>query len=104
MSFSFDGMAPVLLDAGAKVIGFDPQAHIEAKQYLPEIELADDAYTVAIDADCIAILTEWPEFQLLDWKTLAQSMHRANLVDARNLLTPEQAIRYGFNYSSMGQV
>ena len=92
-----------LVAGGAKVVAFDPQAHIEAPKYVPEIKLASSAYEVALGADCLLILTEWQEFQLLDFKKVAEGMKQRNLVDARNLLAPEQVARYGFTYLGMGQ-
>lgn len=92
-----------LLQAGAEVIAFDPKAMPEAPHYLPEVPLAADAYEAARDADCVVILTEWQEFQLLDLRRIAETMRHPNMMDARNLLTPELAARYGINYASMGQ-
>lgn len=92
-----------LLDEGAHVSAYDPQAHSEARQHLPTIELCDSAVDVAKDADCLVILTEWEEFQTLDLGAIAQMMRHPNLVDARNLLTPEVVRRYGLTYDGMGQ-
>ena len=92
-----------LLEQGASVVAYDPKANGEAKAYLPDIVLAESSYDVAKDADCLVILTEWQEFQLMDFKRLGDLMNSPNIVDARNLLTPEMVRRYGFNYTGMGQ-
>jgi UDPglucose 6-dehydrogenase len=92
-----------LVKAGADVLAYDPQAHIDAPNYLPELKLAANAYEVAADADCLLILTEWQEFQLLDFKKLAGTMKSRNIVDVRNLLVPELLQRFGFSYAGMGQ-
>jgi UDPglucose 6-dehydrogenase len=92
-----------LLSEGASVVAFDPQAHAEARRYLPSVELADAAERVADGADCLLILTEWEEFQSLDFKSMAGRMRRPVLLDARNLLVPESMQRYGFTYAGMGQ-
>jgi UDPglucose 6-dehydrogenase len=88
---------------GALVRAFDPAVSLEAKTILPGIEIVPQAFDVAVDADCLVILTEWPEFQLLDWQAMAERMRCRNLVDSRNLLNPEAACHYGFKYLSMGQ-
>jgi UDPglucose 6-dehydrogenase len=93
-----------LLQEGATIKAFDPAAGSEAGCILPKIEIAASANEVADDADCILILTEWSEFQLLDWQSLKKKMRQCNIVDARNILLPEQVRRYGFNYLSMGQI
>ena len=92
-----------LQESGAHVTAFDPKAMPEAHHYLPGLSLAADPYEAAIDADCIVILTEWQEFQLLDLRRIAEVMRHPNMMDARNLLAPELAQRYGINYASMGQ-
>ncbi len=92
-----------LLEKGAEVVAYDPQAHTEAEHYLPTIELAENAVEAARDADCLVILTEWEEFQALDLRSISEVMRKPNLVDARNLLTPEVVRRYGLTYEGMGQ-
>jgi UDPglucose 6-dehydrogenase len=93
----------MMLAEEAMVIAFDPAVSTEATSLIPGIELAEIAPDVASDADCILILTEWPEFHLLDWRSMASRMRNRNLVDSRNLLSPEVAGDYGFRYLSMGQ-
>lgn len=93
-----------LVEEGAIVRAFDPAAKEEAARLLPEIELADSPQDAARDADCILILTEWPDFQLLDWGEIGRLMRQKNIVDTRNILAPELLRRYDFNYLSMGQV
>jgi UDPglucose 6-dehydrogenase len=92
-----------LMENGAKVVAYDPAADGEVKSLLPGIIRVDDPYKTAEGADCMLILTEWSDFQLLDWKRIGDSMKTKNIVDARNILTPELLKRYGFNYASVGQ-
>ncbi|MFQ5498209.1 MAG: UDP-glucose dehydrogenase family protein [Candidatus Zixiibacteriota bacterium] len=92
-----------LLDAGAKVQAYDPQAMEEARSIIPNVSCVDSAIDVAAEADCLLILTEWQEFQMLDLSKMAKMMATPNIVDTRNLLVPEVAKRHGFNYVSMGQ-
>jgi UDPglucose 6-dehydrogenase len=93
-----------LLERGATVRAFDPAAARDARPVFPEIEIVSQAFDVGHDADCVVILTEWPEFQLLDWRGMGEQMRHRNIVDSRNLLTPEVAHQHGFRYLSMGQV
>lgn len=92
-----------LLAEGAMVQAFDPAAMGEAGRQLPEIRLCARAEDVASDADAVALMTEWPEFQLLDWAQMRQSMKCARLVDARNIIDPESARRHGFVYFGLGR-
>lgn len=93
----------LLIDAGANVSAYDPKAKFDESNILPELELAESPYDIAKDSDCLVILTEWREFQLLDFKKISEIMKHPNLVDARNLLPPELLSRYGINYTGMGQ-
>ncbi|MEW5874624.1 MAG: UDP-glucose/GDP-mannose dehydrogenase family protein [Candidatus Zixiibacteriota bacterium] len=92
-----------LIAGGARVQAYDPAAMVEAGSILPAVRCCPDAPSVASGADAILILTEWPEFQLLDWATMRGAMRRPNIIDARNLLAPESMKRLGFHYTGMGQ-
>ncbi len=92
-----------LLQSGARVIAYDPKASEGAREFIPGIDLADDAYKTAESADCLLILTEWNEFRSLDLEKLAETMNSKNIVDARNLLDPALARKLGFKYIGMGQ-
>ena len=70
---------------------------------LPGLERSEDPYRAAEEADCLLILTEWSDFQLLDWNRIGESMKNRDLIDTRNLLAPELLKKHGFNYISLGQ-
>jgi UDPglucose 6-dehydrogenase len=53
--------------------------------------------------DSPVILTEWPEFRTLDWPRLAALANAATLVDTRNLIDPDVAVRAGFNWVGLGR-
>ena len=88
-----------LLAEGASVQAFDPAAHAVE---LP-VELRHDGYEAARGANVLVVLTEWPEFRSLDYARVASEMRRAAIVDARNLLNPEELERYGFEYVGVGR-
>jgi UDPglucose 6-dehydrogenase len=57
-----------LLEAGAIVKAYDPIAIKEAKHHFGDtISYCEDQYETLID-DCLAILTEWPEFKFPNLK------------------------------------
>ena len=55
-----------LLDAGARVIAYDPLAMGDFSKIFPEIEYASSARTV-LAADAVLITTEWEEFECIDY-------------------------------------
>ena len=92
-----------LLQLGASVTAYDPQAIPNAQRLLGDkIAYAADAYQAMEQADIVALLTEWPVFRELDLSRAAQLLRHKNIVDCRNLLDKEQAFALGFNYSCIG--
>ena len=96
-------IARALLVEGAQVSAYDPAAMASAALVLPQLELCLDAYAVAEGADVLLVLTDWPEFEQLDYIQIRDSMRRAFLVDGRNLLNPGELQALGFEYRGGGR-
>jgi UDPglucose 6-dehydrogenase len=97
-------VVPALVGAGAKVRVCDPQGFREGEALLPRVIWAEDAYKAAQGSDCIVILTEWAEFRALDLKKLAKKAAVPRLADLRNIYTPKDARKAGFQaYVSIGR-
>jgi UDPglucose 6-dehydrogenase len=92
-----------LCGAGAAVRAFDPAAGEHARGLVPQLEIRADPYDAAAGADVVALLTEWDEFRWLDFNRVRDSMRRAFVVDARNLLDPAAMRRVGFAYDGVGR-
>jgi len=88
-----------LLAKGAEIHAYDPGR----TDPVPGITLCANAYDAAIDADVAVVLTEWPEFADLDLDKVREVMRTPKIVDARNLLDPEEARRKGFDYACLGR-
>lgn len=82
---------------------YDPVAVPEAKKVLKNVEFCKDAYEVAAGADCLVLVTEWNEFRELSLEKIKMLMNNLNFVDARNVYVPEQMLKLGFNYTSVGR-
>ncbi len=93
----------MLVDAGARVVAYDPVAMENARKVLPPIEYAANEYELAEGADVLVIMTEWNCFRMMDLERISASMRKAVLVDLRNVFEPEDARRYGFEYTGMGR-
>jgi UDPglucose 6-dehydrogenase len=96
-------IAQTLLDAGAKILAYDPQGMAVARPLLPNIDYAENAYEVAEGADCIVIVTEWNEFRSLDFPRLRKKMVSPLLVDLRNIYRSVEIEKHGFSYVSVGR-
>lgn len=94
---------PELLKRGASVAAFDPVAMDNGRQSFEDVQWCADAYSAAIGADAVAILTEWNVFRGLDLKRLARGMREPVMVDFRNLLSLADAKASGMVYHSIGR-
>ena len=93
-----------LLQAGAKVRAYDPQAEPMARRLFGRrISLADKSYGALKGADALVIATEWNEFREPDFKRMRKLMKSPVIFDGRNIYTPEQMKAQGFTYYSVGR-
>ncbi|TET47394.1 UDP-glucose/GDP-mannose dehydrogenase family protein [candidate division TA06 bacterium] len=92
-----------LLSEGAKVKAYDPAAMDAAKKLLNNVEFCKDPYDTAKDADAVALVTEWEEFEKLDLEKLKTVMRSPVLIDGRNVFDPETIQELGFVYKGMGR-
>jgi len=92
-----------LLDAGAKVNVYDPVAMKEAKHHFGEtVSYFEDQYETLIDADCLAILTEWAEFKIPNFKIIHKLLSNPVIFDGRNIYDKDEMKDNGFNYHCIG--
>ncbi len=90
-------------EAGAVVAAYDPEAVIYDPDFaLCVLRFATTAEAVA-NADVLVIATEWDEFRSLDFPTIKAAMKGDIIMDARNLLKPDEARKHGFTYLSVGR-
>jgi UDPglucose 6-dehydrogenase len=96
-----------LRQMGAIVRAYDPTACDELtpvqRERLAGIQLRSSALDVAVDADVVAVFTEWPEFASLDVAKLASVMRGNTIVDGRNLLDRDAVRATGLVYDGVGR-
>lgn len=94
---------PYLVEQGASITAFDPEAMEEAKSLLPEITYAFDPYEAAKDAQVIMLLVEWSALVNLDLQKLKSlTHHKCFFIDTRNQYDPQLVKRAGFEYIGIG--
>ena len=97
-------MIEALLEAGAKVVAYDPQAQRSARAIFgSRITLAGHSYDALKGADALGILTEWNEFREPDFSRMRSLMRAAVIFDGRNLFDLAQMRAHGFTYYSIGR-
>ena len=93
-----------LLAAGATVKAFDPEAMPNVQKTLGDrIIYVNEPYEALIDADALAIVTEWSQFRAPGFKIMKQLMRQPHIFDGRNLYDLDQMTEEGFYYESMGR-
>lgn len=97
-----------LVESGATVRAFDPEATETARGILPErgVTYCADEFDAASGADAVAVVTEWRRFREMDLERLRSVMRdpeNAPLIDGRNLYDPEEMARLGYRYQGIGR-
>jgi UDPglucose 6-dehydrogenase len=92
-----------LLDGGADVRAFDPEAMPACRPLFPAVCFCDNAYEAARGADALVICTEWNQFRKLELDRLHALLRRPLVVDLRNLYAPEKMAAASFEYISIGR-
>jgi UDPglucose 6-dehydrogenase len=92
-----------VVKAGARVRAYDPAAMDEARQVLPGIEYAEDAYDAARGCDALVIATEWNQFRNLDWDRMKAALKTPVVVDLRNVYDPRHMRELGLRYTAVGR-
>lgn len=97
-------MARKLVELGAVVRAFDPQATEQARRALGNtIEYAADMYEAVKGADALLLLTEWKQFHEPSWQRIKLEMRGRVVFDGRNIYEPNYMRAQGFEYYGMGR-
>jgi len=93
-----------LVENGVTVCAYDPIAMPEAKRILGDkIKYCKDMYETLIGADALAVVTEWNEFRLPNFKVMEKLMNNKVLFDGRNIFDVEQLVEFDYKYFSIGK-
>ncbi len=93
-----------LLDQGAKVNAYDPEAIANTKALFGDkVNFARDAYDALDNADSLLILTEWNAFRNPDFDRIKSTLKSPVIFDGRNVFDLHQMQALGFHYESIGR-
>jgi UDPglucose 6-dehydrogenase len=93
-----------LLQLGAKVQAYDPEATETAKRVFGnKITYCKKNYDALAGADALALVTEWNEFREPDYGKMKKLMRQPVVFDGRNIYNPGQMKAHGFTYFSIGR-
>ena len=97
-------MVKALLQAGATITAYDPEAMSNAQQELGNtINYAQSHYQALEGADALLIATEWSEFRTPDFDRINQLLPSKVIFDGRNLFDVVKLQQLGYQYISIGR-
>ena len=92
-----------LVEAGAKVTAFDPEAMPNTKsENGDKMTYAKNAMSCLDNADALVIATDWNEFKSPDFAEIKAKLKSPVLFDARNLYNAKYVKGLGFEYVGVG--
>jgi UDPglucose 6-dehydrogenase len=94
---------PALQAKGAQISAYDPAAMEHGRNSFENVIWCNDIYSAATGADIVVVLTEWNEFRGVDFSKLKMAVKGQVIVDFRNLYVPEEVVKAGFSYHSLGR-
>jgi len=95
-----------LLERGAVIQAYDPQAMGSTREALGEVaglSYADSSYEALEGAEALIINTEWTMFREPDFERMKSLMRQPVIFDGRNLYNPVKLAKLGFQYFYIGQ-
>jgi UDPglucose 6-dehydrogenase len=97
-------MIQLLLQAGATITAYDPEAMANVQQELGnKIKYAQSQYHALEGADALLIATEWSEFRTPDFERIGQLLPSKLIFDGRNLFDLIKMRSIGYHYISIGR-
>ncbi|MFL5810212.1 MAG: UDP-glucose dehydrogenase family protein, partial [Flavisolibacter sp.] len=93
-----------LLEAGATVAAFDPEAMNNVKTiFADKISFTETQYECLENADALIIATEWNEFRTPDFDKMMTLLKDPVIFDGRNVFDVQSMEKKGFHYESIGR-
>ncbi len=99
-----------LLEMGAEVIAYDPEATEKAEGYFDKSDrdntklvFVKTQYEALKDADALVIATDWEAFDSIDAPKAKRLLKAPVIFDGRLLLKPGQMAKQGFYYETIGR-
>lgn len=99
-------IAEELLEKGATVIAYDPQAMENSRMQLADhakFMTADGMYKALKGADALIIATNWREFSEPDFNRMIEQMNLPVIIDGRNMYDLDEMEGLPFYYASIGR-
>lgn len=94
----------MLLNYGARIQAYDPQAIETAKDVIADsIEYKYSSYDALEHADALILLTEWNEFRHPDFEKIKSCLNDSVIFDGRNQYDRKRLSEFGLDYVCVGK-
>ena len=97
---------PELIEAGAKIRAYDPQAMEEStwrlKDYEQDIIYCANEYDTMKGSDALILITEWNQFRRLDLQRVKDLLAYPVFFDLRNVYKHDEVAKYDIDYIGVG--
>lgn len=89
---------------GTKVKAYDPiVSQSGLRDGLSGVLVETDPERLADGCDALVLVTDWHQFQNLDYRKMAALMNNPVMIDGRNFLEPKDLQLAGFHYVGIGR-
>ncbi|WP_439566271.1 UDP binding domain-containing protein, partial [Gloeocapsopsis crepidinum] len=89
---------------GTKVKAYDPIVSQSGMRHgLSGVMVETDPERLADGCDALVLVTDWKQFQHLDYEKMASLMNNPVMIDGRNFLDREKLQQAGFYYVGVGR-
>lgn len=89
---------------GAKVKAYDPIVSSTGMRHgLTGVMVETDPERLADGCDALVLVTDWQQFQTLDYSKMSKLMNNAVMIDGRNFLNRKEIESAGFQYIGVGR-
>ena len=95
-----------LVESGATVNAYDPQASEEARRLYPGesgLKIFPSANEALEQSSGLVVITEWNEFRSPDFEFIKDKLIKPLILDGRNLYDPITLTEMGFSYFGIGR-
>jgi UDPglucose 6-dehydrogenase len=93
-----------LLEKGATVAAYDPEAMDEAKRIFgTRIQFCPNNYSCLEGVDALLVVTEWQAFRNPNFDRMKSLMAQPVVFDGRNIYDAENLRELGFTYYGVGK-
>jgi UDPglucose 6-dehydrogenase len=96
-------IVPILQEAGARIVAFDPEGAKSAEALLPGVTFASGPYACLEGADALVVITEWDAFRALDLTRVKTALRDPVVIDLRNIYSQDTMNALGFRYEGVGR-